>query len=137
MCCAGQLAKTHPVVVLSYLRTHLRALLAFHEDCELDLRAQLKIANQEADRSVKSLEDRMERALAREKEAINKAEGATARLEDAELAKDAALDDTRGLIEQVKSDQMTLIQQMRAKGEENEKLQQVRFCVCAGAAGSV
>jgi predicted nuclease with TOPRIM domain len=53
------------------------------------------------------------------------AEEARVKLEDAEHAKDAALDDTRGLVEQVKADQMTLVLQMRAKGEENEKLQKV------------
>ena len=45
--------------------------------------------------------------------------------QDAELAKDSALTDTKNLIDQVKSDQMALVLQMRAKGEENEKLQRV------------
>lgn len=120
-----QLAKTNPVVVMSYLRTHLRALLAFHEDSELDLRAQLKLASVESEQNKKKLMDDVEKVQKRAAKLQTSANEATARLEDAELAKDAALDDTRGLIEQVKMDQMTLVQQMRAKGEENEKLQQV------------
>ena len=119
------LARVNPIVVVSYLRTILRSQFASHEDTELDLRAQLKLAEDEAQRNVRSLKDRMASVQATQTRAIAMAEEARVKLEDAEHAKDAALDDTRGLVEQVKADQMTLVLQMRAKGEENEKLQKV------------
>jgi hypothetical protein len=119
------LARVNPIVVVSYLRTMLRSQFASHEDTELDLRAQLKLAEDEAQRNVRSLKDRMASVQATQTRAIAMAEEARVKLEDAEHAKDAALDDTRGLVEQVKADQMTLVLQMRAKGEENEKLQKV------------
>jgi hypothetical protein len=71
------------------------------------------------------LKGRVSSALEREARAIALANGATSRLEDAELAKDSALNDTKGLVDQVKTDQMLLVQQLRAKGDENEKLQVV------------
>lgn len=71
------------------------------------------------------LKGRVSSALEREARALALANGATSRLEDAELAKDSALNDTKGLVDQVKTDQMLLVQQLRAKGEENEKLQVV------------
>lgn len=119
------LARVNPLVILSYLRTKVRNMLATHEDCELDLRAQLKLNEDEAQRNVRNLKDRMALVQATQTRAISMAEEARTKLEDAEHAKDAALEDTRGLIEQVKADQMTLVLQMRAKGEENEKLQKV------------
>lgn len=119
------LARANPLVILNYLRTLTRNRLAGHEDCELDLRAQLKLNEDDAQRNVRNLKERMASVQATQTRAISMAEEARAKLEDAELAKDAALDDTRGLIEQVKADQMTLVLQMRAKGEENEKLQKV------------
>ena len=85
----------------------------------------MKLAEDEAQRNVRSLKDRMASVQATQTRAIAMAEEARVKLEDAEHAKDAALDDTRGLVEQVKADQMTLVLQMRAKGEENEKLQKV------------
>eukprot|EP00961_Rhodomonas_salina_P250099 3380489-Rhodomonas_salina.1 len=85
---------------MSYLRTHLRALLAFHEDSELDLRAQLKLASVESEQNKKKLMDDVEKVQKRAAKLQTSANEATARLEDAEL---------------VKMDQMTLVQQMRAK----------------------
>jgi hypothetical protein len=119
------LSRTNPLVIVSYLQSHLRATLAAHEDCELDLRAQLKLNEDDAQKNVLSLKERMASVQATQTRAISMAEEARAKLEDAELAKDAALEDTRNLVEQVKADQMTLVLQMRSKGEENEKLQKI------------
>jgi len=119
------LVRANPLVILNYLRTLTRNCLAGHEDCELHLRAQLKHNEDDAERNVRNLKERMASVQATQTRAISMAEEARSKLEDAELAKDAALDDTRGLIDQVKGDQMTLVLQMRTKGEENEKLQKV------------
>ena len=119
------LAKTNSIVVVSYLRTLIRNTLCSKEDCERDLRAQLKLSEDEAAQTVRSLHERMASVQSTQTRAISMAEEARIKLEDAEFAKDAALDDSRNLIEQVKADQMALVQQMRAKGEEIEKLQKV------------
>ena len=119
------LARVHPMVIVSYLRSHVRNLLTSHEDCEFDLRVQLRLHEDDANKNVRSLKERMAAVQSTQTRAIAMAEEAQMKLEDAEHAKDAALEDTRGLIEQVKADQMTLVLQMRGKGEENEKLQKV------------
>jgi hypothetical protein len=119
------LARTSPSVVLAMLRRHIRAELAAHEDCELDLRAQVKLAESEAARRVGALQDRMAAALEREAQALAMADGATRKLEDAHVSKETALNDTKSLMDQVKSDQLALVQQLRAKGEENERQAQI------------
>uniref|UniRef100_A0A7S0HN84 Uncharacterized protein n=1 Tax=Hanusia phi TaxID=3032 RepID=A0A7S0HN84_9CRYP len=119
------LNKANPMVILAYIRTHIRSLLSSYEDSELELRAQLKLAYEEAQRNVRDLKEKVQAAQDGQTRALGIAEEAKDKLEDAELAKDSALSDTKNLIDQVKSDQMALVLQMRAKGEENEKLQRV------------
>jgi hypothetical protein len=46
-----KLSQGNPMVVVSYLRTHLRCLIANYEDKEMELRATLKMAVEDASRT--------------------------------------------------------------------------------------
>jgi hypothetical protein len=63
---AQRLATTSPLVVLSYLRTHLRVLLSDQEDHEQALRDQIAAARKDVTRMEQILRERLGEAEARE-----------------------------------------------------------------------
>ncbi|KAJ1483466.1 hypothetical protein T484DRAFT_1895920, partial [Baffinella frigidus] len=62
---------------------------------------------------------------ARHDGATQKLSGTLISIQDAHISKETALDDTKSLMDHVKSDQLALVQALRGKGEENEKQAQI------------
>ncbi len=67
---AQRLAGTNPLVLLTYLRTHLRVLLAQQEDHEQALRDQVAAARREVASMEQILRDRLGEAQAREAQVL-------------------------------------------------------------------
>jgi predicted RNase H-like nuclease (RuvC/YqgF family) len=63
---AQRLACTNPYILLMYLRTHLRVVLSNQEDDELNLRDQIKVAQNDVARMENVLRNRLGEAESRE-----------------------------------------------------------------------